>query len=74
MQNVLCARLYFHIQIVNQNWTTNVTTLDSKNSTPMEMKSMGRNRDRDRGRRYFDVLSDTKFDEVSVAGVEKSVL
>jgi len=69
MQNVLCARLYFHIQIVNENWTTNVTSLGAaagqkNNSTPMEMNSVG-------GRR--GALSKIKFAEISAIGMETDV-
>ncbi len=66
MQNVLCARLYFHIQIVNENWTTNVTSLGAaagqrNNSTPMEMKSVGDRR---------GALSKIKFAEISAVATE----
>ncbi len=69
VQNVLCARLFFHLQIVNENWKTNVSTLsvvESKNSTPMKMKAVGRNRGRNHGPHYSDALSDIKFEDKSV--------
>jgi len=70
VQNVLCARLFFHLQIVNEDWKTVVTTRssvqESKNSTPMEMKAVGRNRGRNHGRHYSDVLSDIKFEDKSI--------
>ncbi len=40
MQNVLCARLYFHLQIVNEGWTTNATGLGANtNNFAMERKA-----------------------------------
>jgi len=60
VQNALCARLFFHLQIVNDGWTTNATGFGvNTNNFPIEMKA---------------VASGTiKFAETSVVGMECSV-
>jgi len=41
VENVLCARLYFHLQIVNEGWTMNATGIGANtNNLPMYMKTV----------------------------------
>lgn len=67
VQNVLCARLHFHLQTANGGWMTNTTIVATPN-TSVEMKLVARDRARRKGSR-----SDFSFPEDSIIRTECSV-
>jgi len=63
LQNELCARLYFHLQTVNEGWSTNTSTAtEESNDTPMELKAVNG------GRRRKDAHSEMQFAGATTAG------
>ncbi len=62
LQNVLCARLYFHLQTVNEGWSTNASSASDGSDDTMELGAVNG------VRRRKDAQSEMQFAGATTAG------